>query len=59
LLSPRGDERKGHVPNVIYSCGALIHDGVIVLPYGCNDALIRFDFVDLAGLLAALKEQAP
>ena len=47
------------MPNVIYSCGALIHDGVIVLPYGCNDALIRFDFVDLAGLLAALKEQAP
>jgi predicted GH43/DUF377 family glycosyl hydrolase len=56
LLSPRADEREGYVPNVIYSCGALIHDGVIVLPYGCSDASIRFAFIDLEGLLAALKE---
>jgi predicted GH43/DUF377 family glycosyl hydrolase len=56
LLSPQGDEREGYVPNVIYSCGALIHDGVVVLPYGCSDASIRFAFVDLAGLLALLTE---
>ena len=54
LLSPQGDEREGYVPNVIYSCGALIHEGVVVLPYGCSDASIRFAFVDLAGLLALL-----
>lgn len=54
LLSPQGDEREGYVPNVIYSCGALIHDGVVVLPYGCSDASIRFAFIDLAGLLALL-----
>ena len=54
LLSPQGDEREGYVPNVIYSCGALIHDGVVVLPYGCSDASIRFAFVDLAGLLSLL-----
>ena len=58
LLSPRDDEREGYVPNVIYSCGALIHDGAIVLPYGCSDASIRFAFVDLAGLLVALTEPA-
>jgi predicted GH43/DUF377 family glycosyl hydrolase len=52
LLSPEGDEREGYVPNVIYSCGALIHQGTIVLPYGCSDASIRFAFIDLAGLLA-------
>ncbi len=56
LLSPQGDEREGYVPNVIYSCGALIHDGVVVLPYGCSDASIRFAFVDLAGLLVLLTE---
>jgi predicted GH43/DUF377 family glycosyl hydrolase len=56
LLSPQGDEREGYVPNVIYSCGALIHQGVVVLPYGCSDASIRFAFVDLEGLLALLTE---
>lgn len=56
LLSPQGDEREGYVPNVIYSCGALIHDGVVVLPYGCSDASIRFAFVDLAGLLIVLTD---
>lgn len=56
LLSPQGDEREGYVPNVIYSCGALIHDGVVVLPYGCSDASIRFAFIDLAGLLSLLTE---
>jgi predicted GH43/DUF377 family glycosyl hydrolase len=54
LLSPEGDEREGYVPNVIYSCGALIHRGSIVLPYGCSDASIRFAFIDLAGLLTLL-----
>ena len=58
LLSPRDDEREGYVPNVVYSCGALIHDGAIVLPYGCSDASIRFAFVDLTGLLAALESFA-
>jgi predicted GH43/DUF377 family glycosyl hydrolase len=58
LLSPRDDEREGYVPNVIYSCGALIHDGAIVLPYGCSDASIRFAFVDLAGLLVELMKSA-
>ena len=54
LLSPQADEREGYVPNVIYSCGALIHGETIVLPYGCSDASIRFAFVDLAGLLGKL-----
>lgn len=56
LLSPQGDEREGYVPNVIYSCGALIHDGAIVLPYGCSDASIRFAFIDLVGLLSLLHD---
>ena len=30
LLVPAADERDGYVPNVVYSCGALIHDGSLV-----------------------------
>ncbi|MEY3277780.1 MAG: hypothetical protein RLZZ426_266 [Actinomycetota bacterium] len=55
LLSAAETEREGYVPNVVYSCGALVHDGSVVLPYGCSDASVRFAFIDLAGLLKELK----
>ncbi|MFI7671128.1 glycoside hydrolase family 130 protein [Nocardia sp. NPDC049526] len=50
LLTPNEDERDGYVPNVVYSCGALVHRNTLVLPYGCGDSAIRFAFVDLSAL---------
>ena len=55
LMTPRAEEREGYVPNVLYSCGGLIHEQSIVLPYGCSDSTIRFAFIDLPGLLARLR----
>ena len=37
---PTADEQDGYVPNVVYSCGALVHAGTLVLPYGIGDAAI-------------------
>jgi len=54
LLSPATDEQDGYVPNVVYSCGALVHADTLVLPYGIADAGIGFATVPLAELLAAL-----
>ena len=54
LMTVESLDRDGYVPNVVYSCGALIHGSSVVLPYGCNDASIRFAFVDLPGLLRRL-----
>jgi predicted GH43/DUF377 family glycosyl hydrolase len=54
LLTPTADEREGYVPNVVYSCGSMIHGNTLVLPYGCSDSSIRVALVDLEGLLAAL-----
>ncbi len=54
LLMAAETEREGYVPNVVYSCGALIHNGVLVLPYGCSDASVRFAFIDMSELLAGL-----
>ncbi|WP_293771435.1 glycoside hydrolase family 130 protein [Sporichthya sp.] len=59
LLRPAGDERNGYVPNVVYSCGGLIHDGALLLPYGVSDASVRFAFFDLAELLARLTADGP
>lgn len=55
LLSPAADEQDGYVPNVVYSCGALVHQGTLVLPYGIGDAAIGFATVPMDALVAELK----
>jgi predicted GH43/DUF377 family glycosyl hydrolase len=54
LLTPTDDEREGYVPNVVYSCGAMLHGRTVVLPYGCSDSSVRFALVDLDQLLSRL-----
>lgn len=54
LLLPEEDERDGYVPNVVYTCGGLVHDGWLVLPYGAADTSTRFASVPLDALLAEL-----
>jgi predicted GH43/DUF377 family glycosyl hydrolase len=55
LLRPALDERDGYVPNVVYTCGALVHHGVLVMPYAVSDTATRFASVDLHELLDALR----
>jgi len=54
LLSPLPDERDGYVPNVVYSCGALVSNGLLVLPYGCSDVAARIATLRVDDLLRAL-----
>ena len=42
------------MPNVLYSCGALLHGEALVLPYGFSDSAIGFALVDVAELLGRL-----
>jgi predicted GH43/DUF377 family glycosyl hydrolase len=56
LLSPEEGEQDGYVPNVVYSCGALIHAQTLVLPYGIGDAAIGVATVPMSELLAALSD---
>jgi len=55
LLSPDENERAGYVPNVVYSCGALVHAGLLVIPYSMSDYATTFATVPLAEVLAAMK----
>ena len=57
LLAPETDEREGYVPNVVYTCGGLLHNGQVVLPYGFSDVGIRIATVPLDELLARLQDQ--
>lgn len=59
LLRPQADERDGYVPNVVYSCGALRHGDVLVLPYGRSDAAVGLAVVDLPELLRRIRTAGP
>jgi len=56
LLIPNSDEREGYVPNVIYSCGSIVHNDKLIVPYGLSDYSSSFAEVDLKTLLDKLKE---
>src|SRR3984893_9522240 len=56
LLEPSADKRDGYVPNVVDTCGALVHGGRLVLPYGLNDTTTTIVTVDLETLLTALNK---
>lgn len=54
LLSPNEEEREGYVPNVLYTCGLLEHQGRLLIPYAMSDRAISFATVDTTQVLAAL-----
>jgi predicted GH43/DUF377 family glycosyl hydrolase len=54
LISPPPLSRDGYVPNVVYSCGAMVHGDALVIPCGFNDTTTRIAVVDLPALLSRL-----
>lgn len=59
LMRPADDERDGYVPNVVYSCGALLNGDDLLVPYGVSDSSVRFAFVDVPRLLDRLTDDGP
>lgn len=55
LLVPNNSEREGYVPNVVYSCGSMIHNEDLILPYAMSDYASTYATVDLRELLNELK----
>ena len=54
---PREEEREGYVPNVVYSCGAMVHNGLLILPYAMSDVASSIATVPLDELLDAMTGQ--
>jgi hypothetical protein len=52
LLSPGREEQDGYVPNVVYSCGAFMHDDLLWIPYGIDDCRIGVAYAPLGEVLA-------
>ena len=56
LISPTEDERDGYVPNVVYSCGSLVHNSTLIVPYGIADCRTSFATIGLDELLGAMED---
>ena len=54
LMEATEDEREGYVPNVVYSCGQLLHGNTLLIAYGASDTGARFATVELDVLIAEL-----
>ena len=55
LLVPTEEERFGYVPNVVYSCGGMIHGETLILPYAMSDVATSFALINVDELLATLE----
>jgi predicted GH43/DUF377 family glycosyl hydrolase len=55
LIKPNESEREGYVPNVVYSCGSLVHQGQLVIPYAVSDYATSFATVPLSEVLNAME----
>jgi len=54
LIKPEPEEREGYVPNVVYSCGAIIHNGTLVIPYAISDSVSTVATVPVDAVIAAM-----
>ncbi|HKM45399.1 MAG TPA: glycoside hydrolase family 130 protein [Dysgonamonadaceae bacterium] len=55
LLTANEEEREGYVPNVIYSCGSMIVNDKLILPYAMSDVASRIAIVDVNRLIDKMK----
>lgn len=54
LLIPNEEEREGYVPNVVYSCGSIIHNNELIIAYGMSDYASGFAGIPLDELFEKL-----
>ena len=54
LIEPNENEREGYVPNVVYSCGSLVHGDHLIVPYAMSDSATTFATLPLDEILAAM-----
>jgi predicted GH43/DUF377 family glycosyl hydrolase len=55
ILTPDEHERDGYVPNVVYSCGSMIHEDTLILPYGIADQRCRVASLSIPELLSRFR----
>ena len=57
IIVPGEDERAGYVPNVVYTCGSMLHNGSLIIPYAIGDVTTTFAWIDADELIASLARE--
>lgn len=60
ILIPEEDERNGYVPNVVYSCGGILHNKQLILPYAASDSrsgIVKFDLEELLDAMVPIDQE--
>jgi predicted GH43/DUF377 family glycosyl hydrolase len=57
IIVPAEDERVGYVPNVVYTCGAMLHNDALIIPYATGDVTTTFACLQVDELIASLKRE--
>ncbi|MBN2613469.1 MAG: glycoside hydrolase family 130 protein [Bacteroidales bacterium] len=55
IIMPNTEEREGYVPNVVYSCGSIVNNEDLIIPYAMSDYASTYATVNLRELLNELK----
>jgi predicted GH43/DUF377 family glycosyl hydrolase len=55
ILAPSPHERDGYVPNVVYTCGALLGGRTLLLPYAVADSFTAFGSLSVDNLLTCME----
>jgi predicted GH43/DUF377 family glycosyl hydrolase len=55
LVRPEPSEREGYVPNVVYTCGAMRHNDLIILPYAISDTFSNFATIKIPALMQSME----
>ncbi len=56
LIEADESEREGYVPNVVYTCGLLRNENILIIPYAVSDSATRFATVELNEILNELTQ---
>lgn len=57
LLLCNSEEREGYVPNVVYSCGSIIHNDNLIIPYAMSDTCSGIATISISELITNIKKE--
>lgn len=55
LIKADDEEREGYVPNVVYTCGLVLHNDTLIIPYAVSDSATGFVTIGLDDLINEMK----
>lgn len=55
LLVCNQEEREGYVPNVVYSCGSIVHNNHLIIPYAMSDTYSGIATINLSELFKKMQ----